>query len=119
MAQQYRGIRRGRDWSDLHGLLDGIPPDRWTTYGDVAKVIGTAPQPLGQHLADCEECVNAVQVLAGNGLPAANFRWSDPEDGRNPQEVLEAQGIRFTSTGADPAQRLTESALRRLIASDQ
>lgn len=118
LAREIQGTRSGRDWSDLHDLLLRLPADRWTTYGDVAKVVGTAPQPLGQHLADCDECVNAVQVLASSGMPAPNFRWSDPDDTRTPQEVLEAQGVRFTPAGADPAQRLRESDLRSLLGSD-
>ena len=30
------------DWSQLHTLMAALPRGRWTTYGDVASVIGTA-----------------------------------------------------------------------------
>ena len=36
--------------ASLHTLLAALPAGRWTTYGDLARVIETAAQPLGQHL---------------------------------------------------------------------
>lgn len=43
----------GFDWSALHALLGALPLGSWTTYGELAQVVGTAAQPLGQHLANC------------------------------------------------------------------
>lgn len=111
------GPTRSWDWSDLHAILEQLPEDAWTTYGDLANAIGTAAMPVGAHLAACGECVNAVQVLNASGRVAAGFRWGDPEDDRVPEEVLQAKGVRFLGTGvADPSQRLGPADLRRLVA---
>jgi hypothetical protein len=120
LASQYVEAKKAsRDWSDLHGILKVLPPDRWTTYGDLAEAIGTAPQPLGQHLAGCSECVNAVQVLTADGTPAANFAWRDPADDRSPRAVLEEQGVLFGLDGtANGSQRLSVNELLE-VAIDQ
>jgi len=51
LAKQLSGARK--DWTNLHTLLDNVPPGRWTTYGDVATVIGSHAVPIGTHLATC------------------------------------------------------------------
>jgi hypothetical protein len=70
---------------------------------------------LGQHLATCTDCVNAVQVLTVQGTPAERFAWRDPADDRSPREVLEEHGIQFQPNGtADAAQRLSPTELKHL-----
>ncbi|WP_406631243.1 hypothetical protein [Amycolatopsis sp. WGS_07] len=105
------------DWSELHRLLAKIPAGRWTAYGAVATVIGTAGQPLGRHLSTCRECENAWRVLSADGSPSPHFRW---EDGREETvtDVLRREGVRFVDGVADPAQRLSVEALRELLASE-
>jgi len=102
-----------RDWTNLHEILDMIRPGEWTTYGELAAVVGTHPNPLGQHLAKCTECHNAWRVLGADGKPRPNFSWSDPTDRRTCREALEEEGIPFNSAGAaDPAHRLAAPELR-------
>lgn len=105
------------DWTELHRLLEELPPGRWTTYGDVAVMVGTGAQALGQHLATCPECANAHRVLGGGGKPRPSFAWSDPADTRSQQEALEEEGITFPD-GADPARELTVDELRYLAADE-
>ena len=106
-----------RDWSDLHQILDALPAGQWTTYGDVAAVIGTAAQPLGQHVTRCPECVTAYRILNSDGRPATNFTWGDPHRMDTVEDVLAAEGVTFTNGAADPALRLRPDALRALTAS--
>jgi alkylated DNA nucleotide flippase Atl1 len=116
-AQYVEAKKTTRDWSDLHSLLELLPQDRWTTYGDVATAIGTAPQPLGQHLLHCSDCVNAVHVLTAEGKPAEHFKWGNPDETRSPREVLEERGIVFSPSGAaDLSQRLSAAQLLVLTA---
>ena len=117
LASEYVDSKKtGRNWSDLHELLTAIPPDRWTTYGEVAEAIGTAAQPLGQHLTSCHECTNAVHVLTSNGAVADNFTWGDEEETRTAREVLESRGVMFHGDGlADPSQRLSSEQLLTLM----
>lgn len=109
----------GRDrfgWSGLHALLAALPSGRWTTYGDLAGVIGTAAQPLGQHLSRCEQCPNAWRVLGSDGKPRPNFKWSDPTDTRTQEDAVAAEGVEFPHGAADPAKRLGRTELNRLVA---
>lgn len=99
------------DWTQLHRLLCGLPAGRWTTYGEVARFIGTAPQPLGGHFRTCTLCRNAYRVLDANGAVSSGFTWSDPQETRTQQEVLEAEGISFDGGRAAPSQRLQPSEL--------
>lgn len=99
------------DWSQLHKILQTLPPGRWTTYGDLAEVVGTAAQPLGGHVASCPDCSNAWRILDASGLPRPGFRLTDQNDARPQHEVLESEGVRFDGDRADPAQRLSVDQL--------
>ncbi|MPZ88737.1 MAG: hypothetical protein GEU81_11820 [Nitriliruptorales bacterium] len=106
----------GRDWSRLHAALAALPPGIWTTYGDLAELIGSHQVPVGQHLANTPGLLNAHRVLTSEGHVAEAFRWSDPHDERDIHAVLEAESVRFdTDRRADPGQRLRSDDLADLI----
>ena len=101
-------------WVALAKVLEALPAGRWTTYGDVAIVIGTHPVPLGQRLAN-HPVLNAHRVLTANGMIATNFRWLDPTEVRSGRTVLELEGVRFDDADhADPTQRLIAEELAEL-----
>lgn len=105
----------GFDWSLLHSLLEGIPRGRWTSYGELARKVGTAAQPLGQHIANCDDCQNAWRVLDAQGFSSPEFRWTDATRQDTQQGVLEGEGVGFSSDGAAAADaRLTAGDLDRL-----
>ena len=86
------GFKSGRrDWSTLHRLMRTIKAGEWTTYGDVAEVVGSHPIAIGQHLVQCEECEGAWRVLGANGRPRPNFAWSDPTRDETARDVLSAR----------------------------
>lgn len=103
------------DWSTLHDLLAGVPAGSWTTYGDLADVIGTAAQPVGNHVAGCPDCPNAHRVLGRQGEPSAGFRWSDPTRTETQRDALEREGVTFAGDRADPSRRLGSSDLTALV----
>lgn len=105
----------GFDWGGLHAALEALPAGRWTTYGDLAKVIGTAAQPLGGHVMSCSECVNAFRVLDSSGQTRPGFRWTDPDDERTQSDVLVSEGIQFVGGRADPARRMPMEELCALL----
>lgn len=109
-----RADRRGFDWRTLHRVLAALPVGRWTTYASLAEVAGTAPQPLANHVADCKDCSHAYRVLTSDGRVADGFRWSDPEDARDPKRVLEMEGVTFTGSVADPEQKVGTEELVEL-----
>jgi alkylated DNA nucleotide flippase Atl1 len=103
------------DWSELHEALAALPRGSWTTYGDLAAVIGTAAQPLGQHITTCPLCPNAYRVLGSDGRPRLNFAWGDSADSRTQEEALAAEGVRFANGKADQSQRLDAEALEGIL----
>ena len=103
------------DWSRLHAILEALPQGRWTTYGDLADAVGTAPQPLGAHITTCPQCANAHRVLTAEGRLAAAFAWPDSNDARDPGEMLRAEGVGFLEGRADPSRRLTSDDLTALV----
>lgn len=106
----------GFDWSRVNAAIAAIPRGRWTTYGDLAQLGGTAAKPVGQHVAETPGLDNAYRVLGSDGKPRPEFRWTDPLDTRDVLGVLANDGIQFNEAGAaDPAQRITSAELASLI----
>ncbi|MCB0960864.1 MAG: MGMT family protein [Acidimicrobiales bacterium] len=103
------------DWTPLHEVMGSLPRGRWTTYGDLADLVGTAAQPIGNHIRQCDVCPNAPRVLGQGGRPRPGFAWSDPSDTRTQQEVLEGEGVQFANGAADPESRLSSAELASLL----
>ena len=102
------------DWSALHTILEALPVGHWTTYGSLADAVGTAAQPLGNHVASCQHCTNAHRILRSDGTVAPNFRWGSADDERDPFELLRAEGA-LANGGPDPARELSSDDLQTLI----
>ncbi|WP_066948093.1 DUF262 domain-containing protein [Microtetraspora fusca] len=110
-----RGTAASRDWTLLHNALAALPPATWTSYSDVAELIGSHAVPVGVHLATVP-VLNAHRVLTKTGQVSGSFRWTDPEDDRDVHEVLRAEGIRFDEAGyADPGQHMSARELAELL----
>ncbi len=109
--------RAAFNWSPLHQLLERLPAGTWTSYGDLAHVLGTAAQPVANHIAGCVTCERGYRVLAADGTVAENFRWLEPGRDDNPVEALVADGVEMTSGKASPLQRLDASKLQDLLGS--
>jgi len=107
----------GRDWSLLRKACAALPPGTWTTYGDLAELIGSHPVPVGVHLAH-HPVPNAWRVLMSDGAISPNFRWEASGRTDAPEEVLASEGIVFTDGRADPAQRITGVELAGLLGMD-
>jgi alkylated DNA nucleotide flippase Atl1 len=95
----------------MNQVLASIPSGRWTSYSDVAEVIGSHQVAVGSRLASVT-VPNAHRVLKLRGVVSPDFRWPDPQRQDDPREILEAEGVHFDGAGrADPAQRLTAAEL--------
>ncbi|WP_197512606.1 restriction system modified-DNA reader domain-containing protein [Tessaracoccus coleopterorum] len=103
------------DWSALHTILESLPAGHWTTYGSLAEVIGTSPQPLGGHVAGCGQCSNAHRILQRDGSVSPGFAWTDPDDTRSPIDMLEDEGLVFSNGKADKDRELSADDLAALI----
>ncbi|GAA3813375.1 DUF262 domain-containing protein [Sphaerisporangium flaviroseum] len=104
-----------RDWTLLHSALAALPAGTWTTYGDVAELIGSHAVPVGAHLSK-SQVLNAHRVLNAAGQVSKGFQWVDEEDDRDVREVLRAEGIKLDDADrADPGQRISARELAELL----
>jgi alkylated DNA nucleotide flippase Atl1 len=107
----------GRDWSLLRRACAALPTGAWTTYGDLAELIGSHPVPVGVHLAT-NQVPNAWRVLTVDGSISAGFHWQAGDRTDDPEVLLVSEGIVFDNGHADPAQRITAVELAGLLGMD-
>ena len=99
-------------------IVERIPAGNWTSYSEVAIVVGSHPVAVGTAVAN-NPIAGAWRVLTWDGKPSAQFRWNDPDRTEPPTDFLAAEGIRFDESGrADPAQQLDARALADAIGLD-
>lgn len=102
-------------WQKLARAIAEIPPGAWTTYGDLAALIGSHPVPVGARIAK-HPMANGHRVLQVEGTISPGFRWYEPDRQDDPRKVLEAEGVQFDDAGrADRGQRLTVDDLADLL----
>ncbi|GAA2395385.1 hypothetical protein Cme02nite_55590 [Catellatospora methionotrophica] len=102
-------------WSLMTTVLASVPAGRWTSYTDVATVIGSHQVPVGVRVATVA-VPNAHRVLKLNGTISPEFRWPDPQRTDDPRAVLEAEGVQFDAHGkAASSQRMTADELAKMI----
>jgi alkylated DNA nucleotide flippase Atl1 len=107
-------------WDVVNKALAELPAGSWTTYGDIAALIGSHPVPVGVRLAT-RPTPHAHRVLQVEGTVSPNFRWLDPSITDDPRDLLRAEGVEFDEHGrASSAQRIHTEELARLagISSD-
>jgi alkylated DNA nucleotide flippase Atl1 len=92
------------NWRRMNQILASIPTGRWTSYSDVAEVIGTHQVAVGARLASVT-VPNAHRVLKLRGVISPEFRWPDPQRKDDPRVILEAEGIRFDEYGRAAAEQ--------------
>jgi alkylated DNA nucleotide flippase Atl1 len=98
---------RDRDGRSIRERLstaaEHIPRGSWTTYGDIASMIGSHARPVANCLAKWA-IPNAHRILTATGELSPGFSW---RDGRtdDPIALLKGEGIRFSNGRADQAQR--------------
>jgi alkylated DNA nucleotide flippase Atl1 len=101
-------------------VVRSIPAGSWTSYGDIAEVVGTASMVVGNRIAG-EPTIGAWRVLRANGKVSRHFRWNEDSEYRDmsPLKVLELEGLEFTIEGlASPESRLDAEALRDRLGED-
>jgi alkylated DNA nucleotide flippase Atl1 len=102
------------DWGPLHAIMELLPPGHWTSYGSLADAVGTAAQPLGNHVSSCRQCSNVHRVLRSDGTVARSFRWTDPDDGRDPTAMLRQEGA-YLNGAPNPERELSSDDLQALV----
>ncbi|MFE7981884.1 DUF262 domain-containing protein [Streptomyces cellulosae] len=106
-------------WAELRAALMAMPSGTWTTYGDVAELIGSHPVPVGAYLGANPTVMGAYRVLTAEGKVSPAFRWAEGNDRQSPQELLVSEGVKFDPSGrAKASQRLTAAELATLLGKD-
>ncbi|WP_326944564.1 DUF262 domain-containing protein [Amycolatopsis sp. NBC_01307] len=108
----------GPAWDVMNKALAELPAGSWTTYGDLAALVGSHAVAIGQRLATTT-AVNAHRVLQSDGKVSPNFAWVDPERTDDPRGLLEAEGVEFDARErANPEQRVTTEGLALLLGAE-
>ncbi len=111
---QEAGNKSEVPWELMNKALAELPAGSWTTYGDVAALIGSHPVPVGVRLAT-HPTPNAHRVLQVEGTVSPSFRWIDAARTDDPLDVLRAEGVEFDKSGrANPGQRIGVEDLAQL-----
>ncbi|MFI8511258.1 DUF262 domain-containing protein [Streptomyces sp. NPDC085460] len=115
-GEQRAGSEEWAGWADLRAALIAMPTGTWTTYGDIAELIGSHPVPVGNFLATKAGVHGAYRVLTAAGRVSGAFRWPNDEYGGNPLTLLHAEGVPFDASGkARSSHRLTAEDLASLL----
>jgi alkylated DNA nucleotide flippase Atl1 len=105
----------GVAWNLMNTALAALPSGSWTTYGDVAAIIGSQPVAVGTRLATVP-APNPHRVLQSGGVVSPGFKWLEAGRDDDPRDVLRAEGVEFDEQGrADEKQRITLEELAELI----
>jgi alkylated DNA nucleotide flippase Atl1 len=108
-------VKDGFDWSRVEAAIAAIPVGRWTTYGDIAEVGGTSAQAVGNFVMNMPAGTNAFRVLSADGSISGSFKWADPDDSRDVEDVLIAEGVVFEDGRAGESQRISSEKIPGLI----
>lgn len=90
-----------------------VDPGEWTTYGDIstaARGDSRWARVVGNEAATSTDFPNPQRVLGHDGYIT---RPAGTTDAQRARKLLEAEGIRFFSGRADPAQRIHWDELAR------
>ncbi|MFD3334412.1 DUF262 domain-containing protein [Streptomyces sp. NPDC058700] len=107
-------------WGELRRALLNMPAGTWTTYGDLAALIGTHAVAVGNHVGTRPTLHGAYRVLMADGKISPGFRWPEGREGDpDPRAVLESEGVPFDEWGrARRSHRLTAADLAALVGKD-
>jgi len=98
----------------IASIVAEIPAGRWTSYGEIALVAGSYPQPVAAVISSTPMQA-AWRVLQTGGTISPGFRWLEPHRTEDPREFLESEGLTFDDDGrADEGQFVSAEELAEL-----
>src|SRR5688500_14121447 len=79
------GLRTTGRHGYLRQILAALPAGSWTTFGDLATVVGVRASVVGAYMSNRASLENAHRVLTSEGIASESSR-----------DVLEQEGVSFT-----------------------
>lgn len=105
-------------WDVLEAAVAALPAGSWTSYLDLAALIGSHQVPVGQRVAN-HEMPNAHRIRKSSGAVPPGFRWNDADRNENPTEMLRQEGVLVDEQGcADQSRRMRVEELATLVGLD-
>ena len=104
----------------FHRTAALVQPGEWTTYGDIAQVIGSHPRGLGAHIRNCSSEAPEWRILNKRGESQPGFTWTTRDFKGSQLDVLTDEGVAvIDEIRADPRARVDVAELQqRLLAAD-
>lgn len=98
----------------IASIVAEIPAGRWSSYGEVALVAGSYPQPVAA-IVSSNPMQAGWRVMQAGGTISPGFKWLEPDRTEDPREFLESEGLTFDHDGhADAAQFVGAEELAEL-----
>ena len=114
------GVRSAGEpaWDILEAAVAALPAGSWTSYLDLAALIGSHQVPVGQRVAN-HEMPNAHRVRKSSGAVPPGFRWNDPDRDDDPTELLRQEDVPVDEHGrAEQSRRMRVEELAVLVGLD-
>lgn len=97
-----------------HQVISLVREGEWTTYGDIAAVLGSHPNGIGSHIRNCKVADGTPEwrVLNRRGESSPGFIWTTSPHQGTQLDVLTREGVPIVDdTRADPSVRVDSSEL--------
>ncbi|MBG0825182.1 DUF262 domain-containing protein [Planomonospora sp. ID91781] len=112
-SEQVRGVVP--DWSPLTRALAALPPAKWISYGDLARLVGSHVLAVRVYLGNAD-LPNGDRVLTADGEPPAEGRMVSRAELRQAMAPLQSRGITLDELGRAKAEhRITGGELAALL----
>ena len=121
--QEVRRLRRtavaalGADQQVIADALSVVDSGSWTSYDDLAELVGTPSENIPHFLAGSSKSVpGAHRVLRPNGTPPPDGMLHWDHRGMDVARKLSSEGVEFENGHASQAQRMTAADIRTRLA---
>ncbi len=104
-------------WRQLRQILAALPAGTWTTFEQLAELIGSYPGVVARRMK-AEAFPHAWRVLNEDGTIPAGFAWVEPGRLDDPVAVLTTEGVLFADGMADSRHLMWAVELADLIGMD-
>lgn len=104
------------DADRFHRVVGLVKRGEWTSYGDVAAVIGSHPRGLGAHIRHCDEPAPEWRILNKRGESQPGFTWASRDRIGSQLDALIEEGVPLIGDNrADPRARVDAAVLRQRL----